>query len=791
MLCKILQISQGQYLNSTGAQEILNKSAYISLRTKSFRVENSLSTILFPQKSSTDIAIGDMDCKDLKNLVPEPKCYTRDGPFTAEVPGAKKVDGETIPRRNIRTLEKLKSTPHPDINTVFDILSYSSNKYGNAKALGKRRLIQIHKDVKLVKTRINGKEELVDKTWEYYELSPYTYMSFYEYEQLALKAGSGFRALGLKSPDRIHIFAATHPYWLATAHGAGSQSLPVVTAYDTLGEEALKNSLVQTKAKAIFVDPDNLSKLIAPLYEARDIQHVIYNDDDTPCIQVDPQTTEYEVQKLKEAHSHLTIVSFSELIKMGESKSTHPTPPKPDDICCIMYTSGSTGIPKGVLITHRNVIASIAGVDTVVGPYLGPRDCLLAYLPLAHILEFVFESACLFWGGTMGYGNPKTISNNSTRYCHGDIMEFKPTILVGVPAVWENVKKGIMTKISKTNFFTRNLFWSALSTKILMMKFSNRIPFSSYGTSIVDKYIFSKIREATGGRLRMCLNGGSQIAQDTQRFISMCIAPLLSGYGLTETAAAGALTDPLSWTDTAFGEPPGSIEIKLVDFPAAGYYSTNTPAQGEIWIRGDSVAKGYLDLPDETAESFTRDGWFKTGDIGEFDSVGQLRIIDRKKNLVKTLNGEYIALEKLEAVYRSAGVVKNICVFVGEGKNRPVAIIIANEEALQQLATNNGMQCNGLEDLCCDENINEVVLEELQATARNAGLRGIEILDGVVLSYAEWTPQNVCFITRMEYIEGVLTQSQFLVTSAQKLNRRGLAEKYRKDIEKAYDRIRR
>ena len=119
MLCKILQISQGQYLNSTGAQEILNKSAYISLRTKSFRVENSLSTILFPQKSSTDIAIGDMDCKDLKNLVPEPKCYTRDGPFTAEVPGAKKVDGETIPRRNIRTLEKLKSTPHPDINTVY------------------------------------------------------------------------------------------------------------------------------------------------------------------------------------------------------------------------------------------------------------------------------------------------------------------------------------------------------------------------------------------------------------------------------------------------------------------------------------------------------------------------------------------------------------------------------------------------------------------------------------------------------------------------------------------------
>lgn len=696
--------------------------------------------------------LEDMDLQSLKNLIPEPRCYRRDGPVTAEVPGSQTVDGETIPRRNVRTLEHLKKTPHPEINTVFDILRYSSNKYGNAKALGKRRLIKVHEDVKVVKTRINGKEVSVDKTWQYYELSPYTYLSFYEYEQLALNAGSGFRALGLQSPDRIHIFAATHPYWLAIAHGAGSQSLPIVTAYDTLGEEALTKSLVQTKAKAIFVDPHLLSKLVAPLYEAKDIKYVIYNDDYAPCIQIDPHTLGLDTKKLSEAHPHLTIVSFSELIKMGESKVVNPTPPKPDDVCCIMYTSGSTGIPKGVIITHRNVIASIAGIDAVVGPYLGPGDGLLAYLPLAHILEFVFESACLFWGGTMGYGNPKTISNDSTRNCYGDIAEFKPTILVGVPAVWENVKKGIITRISKTNLFTRNLFWTALNIKMLLMKFSNTIPFSGSLTRIIDKLVFGKIREATGGRLRMCLNGGGQIAQETQRFISMCIAPLLSGYGLTETVAAGALTDPLSWTDSALGELPGSIEVKLVDFPAAKYYSANRPAQGEIWIRGDSVAPGYLDLPNETAESFTHDGWFKTGDIGEFDSYGQLRIIDRKKNLVKTLNGEYIALEKLEAVYRSAGVVGNLCVCVGEGQNRPVAIIIPNEEVLKTMAINSGMQYNRLEGLYGDENFKQMVLKDLQATARKAGLHGIEIIDGVVLSDAEWTPQNVCFISRLKHI---------------------------------------
>jgi long-chain acyl-CoA synthetase len=109
----------------------------------------------------------------------------------------------------------------------------------------------------------------------------------------------------------------------------------------------------------------------------------------------------------------------------------------------------------------------------------------------------------------------------------------------------------------------------------------------------------------------------------------------------------GALTDPLCWTADALGEIPASIEVKLVDFPDAGYYASNNPPQGEIWIRGDSVADGYLELPKETEESFAKDGWFKTGDIGEWDKKGQLKIIDRKKNLVKTLNGEYIALEKV------------------------------------------------------------------------------------------------------------------------------------------------
>ncbi len=171
----------------------------------------------------------------------------------------------------------------------------------------------------------------------------------------------------------------------------------------------------------------------------------------------------------------------------------------------------------------------VAGVDVVVGPYLGPGDGLLTYLPLAHILEFVFENAILYWGGTMGYGNPKTLSDQSVRNCKGDIREFRPTVMVGVPQVWESVKKGIIGKVNSSNAVVRNMFWGAMSAKSMMT--STGMP----GVGILDQVVFNKLKDATGGKLRICMSGGGPIAKDTLRFISMAITPMIGGYGLTET----------------------------------------------------------------------------------------------------------------------------------------------------------------------------------------------------------------------------------------------------------------
>lgn len=577
---------------------------------------------------------------------------SQSGPFTVEASGYEPVKGETIPRRHPGSKDKLVTTPSEDVTTIFDILKRSADKFGNAKALGSRNLIKTHHETKKVKKVVDGKTEEVNKDWSFFELSGYSYTSFSEYEKLALRVGAGLRKLGMVKGDRLQLFAGTRQdtlfsscrkilvakralhsaRWLAMSHGAVSQSMPIATAYDTLGEEGLKHSLVQTKAKAIFCDPHLLKTLVNPLKDAKEIKFVIYNGDGEAKENVD---------KLKNTHDYLTILSFEELRQLGEDNPVDPVPPAADDLCCIMYTSGSTGPPKGVLIKHSAVVASIAGVTTIIGQYIGPGDKLLTYLPQAHILEFVFENACLYWGGTMGYGSPKTLSDTSVRNCKGDIREFKPTILVGVPAVWESVKKGIIAKVNQSGMVVKNLFWSALAAKSFLM--STGLP----GTAILDSVVFKKIKDATGGQLRVCMNGGGPIARDTQRFISLAITPMISGYGLTETTAMGALNDPMHWTDHALGDIPSSVEIKLVDFPDAGYFASSNPPQGEIWIRGPPVFQGYFDNEAETKEALTEDGWFKTGDIGEFDKNGHLRMVDRKKNLVKTLNGEYIALEKV------------------------------------------------------------------------------------------------------------------------------------------------
>merc|ERR1711939_213769 len=286
----------------------------------------------------------------------------------------------------------------------------------------------------------------------------------------------------------------------------------------------------------------------------------------------------------------------------------------------------------------------------------------------------------LFVGATLGYGSVRTISDTNMKNSKGDIREFRPTIMVGVPAVWETVRKGILTKVAQSNPIKRKLFWAAYNGKVFAQ--NNKIPLLG---GLLDP-IFKQIKDATGGRLKFCLSGGAAVSKETQDFITAVICPMIIGYGMTETCASSTIMPVDEWNTSTAGVPLPSLRAKLVDVPDAGYFTKNNPPQGEIWLSGPIVSSGYFNRDQETSDSFTKDGWFMTGDIGEWRPNGHLAIIDRKKNLVKTLNGEYIAIEKLESVYRSCNEVLNICVYADAQQVKPIAIIVPGEPALRKMA---------------------------------------------------------------------------------------------------------
>lgn len=315
--------------------------------------------------------------------------------------------------------------------------------------------------------------------------------------------------------------------WLCMSHGCASQSITIATAYDTLGPDAVEYSLTQTEAKAMYTDPHLFKIAGRPLDNAKDVKYLIYNDSTNMPISDD------EFAQFKAAHPQLTIIPFSELVALGAENQVPAVPPKPTDPCCIMYTSGSSGTPKGVPITHEGLVAGITGLYEVISETISSKEVVLAYLPLAHILEMCVENIVITIGGTLGYGSPRTLADTSMRNCAGDMRELAPTVMVGVPQIWETIRKGIESKVNSGGALTKNLFWGAYNLKSMLV--SNGLP----GSFILDALVFNKVRQMTGGRVRFLFNGGSGISEGTLQFMSMVLAPMVTGYGLTETCSNG------------------------------------------------------------------------------------------------------------------------------------------------------------------------------------------------------------------------------------------------------------
>ncbi|ELK17155.1 Long-chain-fatty-acid--CoA ligase 3 [Pteropus alecto] len=453
--------------------------------------------------------------------------------------------------------------------------------------------------------------------------------------------------------------------------------------------------------------------------------------------------------------------------------------PAPTDIAVIMYTSGSTGLPKGVMISHSNIIAGVTGMAERI-PRLGcvllarcaharrEEDIYIGYLPLAHVLELSGELVCLSHGCCIGYSSPQTLADQSSKIkkgSKGDTSMLRPTLMAAVPEIMDRIYKNVMNKVNEMSSFQRNLFILAYNYKMEQISKGRSTPL----------LIFRKVRSLLGGNIRILLCGGAPLSATTQRFMNICFCcPVGQGYGLTECAGAGTITEVWDYNTGRVGAPLVCCEIKLKNWEEGGYFNTDKPhPRGEILIGGQNVTMGYYKNEAKTKADFFEDEngqrWLCTGDIGEFDPDGCLKIIDRKKDLVKLQAGEYVSLGKVEAALKNLSLIDNICAYANSYHSYVIGFVVPNQKELTELARKKGLK-GTWEELCNSCEMENEVLKVLSEAAVSASLEKFEIPVKIRLSPEPWTPETG------------------LVTDAFKLKRKELKTHYQADIERMYGR---
>ncbi|KAF8963791.1 long-chain-fatty-acid-CoA-ligase [Flammula alnicola] len=673
--------------------------------------------------------------------------------------------GEGGVRRLAITSGELIERPRRTVSTIPDVIAHTVQKYGGQHhAVAWRDVIKIHDEVRESTKFVEGLEVKEKKTWKLYELTPYKFMTYEQFAEAIAEVRNGLLNIGIGADDVVNIYSQTGPNWQMVNHACASVSTAIATAYDTLGVEGLTHSLNEPDCVAIFTNSDLLRTLSEVIPHTPKLRWVFF--DGVPDVSL--------LDKMKASRGDMSFMHLDELRSLGKSQDQdqlnailEERKPTPDTLACIMYTSGSTGAPKGVCITHGNLIASISSVSIVFGPHIPTGDIYLAYLPLAHVLEYIVELCAMYVGITCGYARPKTLTDAGVKGCRGDLIELKPHIMFGVPSVWETIRKGIVGKLNAGGEVKKAMFYGAMEAK------RTGLPVLS---DVAETVVLSKVKEATGGRLKFAMNGGAPISKETQEFLSVAIMPMMEGYGMTESCGMCTLLPPEYAQVGAVGLPVPSVEIKLLDVPSAGYFSSNPHPRGEICIRGPSVFKGYYKRPDLNSDEgiWTKDGWFRTGDVGQWNEDGTLSLIDRIKNLVKMQNGEYIALERLESIYKSCDYVSSLCVHVDAGAAYPIAVLSPHEANLRHALWASGdaaldrLHQATLPTLCSDPYVHHLVLNACNEVGKKNGLKGSEVLYGVVLTPEEWTPESG------------------LVTAAMKVKRTAVATVFEEAIKYVY-----
>ncbi len=547
----------------------------------------------------------------------------------------------------------------------------------------------------------------------------------------------GLRAIGIAKGDRVALLSENRPEWAYADLASLCAAAVDVPIYATLLPQQVLYLLNDSEARVCFVSSHAQAKKVLEVRgQAKALEHVVLFDE-APLEGTMPLAELRAKGREALARDPLAVRSRAAEVQA-------------EDLATFIYTSGTTGDPKGVMLTHHNLVSNVLSAGAPFAE-MGPADTALSFLPLCHVFERMGGYYMMLHRGvTIAYAE-------SVDKVPENMLEVKPSLMLSVPRLYEKIYARVNEKVAADPPARQRIFRWALSVGREM--FRHRVSRTSPGlllrikAAVAHALVFKKIQARTGGKLRIFVSGGAPLSREIAEFFGAVGLPILEGYGLTETSPVITVNTPVRMKPGTVGPPIEGVEVKIA-------------ADGEILTRGPHVMKGYYGKPEATAEAIDPDGFFHTGDIGLFDPDGFLVITDRKKDILVTSGGKNIAPQPIENRLKANPFIAEV-VMVGNGRHFPAALVIPNFDALKKWARDQNLSAATREALVARPEVKEHYAREIDRASSD--LAPFEKIKKIVVLAREFTIEG-----------GELTPTL-------KVKRRVVEQKYKDVIDELYE----